>query len=127
MPQTKRGIFHNLRESKYTVSNGEIVFFFSSDYYLKKFMEGYKNNRKQFLPDNFKVENLDKPNISLVADIYFYLCTEKRGFYVWFKNYEIDVFDLYNLALDKLIDENILEWEEIVRPRLKERISNMGR
>lgn len=106
MPSTKRGIFHNIRESKYTISNGDIVFFFSSETYRNKFMEGYKDNRENFVPEN----NDEKP-VSLVADIYFYLCIEKRGFYVWYKENEIDVFDLYQLALEKLENnEPIPDW-----------------
>lgn len=110
MPSTKRGVFHNIRESKYTISNGEIVFFFSSETYRKKFMGAYKENRENFVPD----EEKDIKRVSLIADIYLYLCVEKRGFYVWYKENEIDVFDLYQLALEKIDDEQPSpEWKRI--------------
>jgi hypothetical protein len=47
MPATKRGVYHNLRESEYAVSNTEIAFFFSSEFVMNKYLSGYKDNREK--------------------------------------------------------------------------------
>jgi hypothetical protein len=110
MPATKRGVYHNLRESKYAVSNSEIAFFFSSEFVLNKYLSGYQDNREKHKK---RLGNLlkDTPyNLDLVADICFYQEVEKRGFYVKFKNVILKKDDLYKYALRKMSDETTLEW-----------------
>ncbi len=108
MPKTKRGIYHNLKESKYTISNSEIVLFFSSKTYLNKFMERYKENREKFV---YQKLSEDTPfNLSVLADISLYKKIEKRGFRVKLKNVEINEEDTHNYALRKMKDEKMLDW-----------------
>jgi hypothetical protein len=110
MPATKRGVYHNLRESKYAVSNSEIAFFFSSEFVMNKYLSGYKDNREK---RKKRLGNLliDTPyNLDLVSDICFYQEVEKRGFYSKFKNVVLKKDDLYKYALRKMSDENTLEW-----------------
>lgn len=121
MPATLKGIFHNLEESKYTISNTEIVFFFSSKFYRNKFMEKYKENRITF---NDKADRLmDKPplNMDTLADITLYKSIEKRGFYVWLKGVSITCEELHRYALRKMTEKNTQDWQEIPRPKLHER------
>jgi len=116
MPATKRGIYHNLKESKYTISNGEIVFFFSSKLYLKKFIGGYKKNR-----DNFKyirIEEESPLNLSTLADISFYKEIEKRGFRASLKGMDITWDDLNKYALRKMTEKESDIWEKIVPPKV---------
>jgi hypothetical protein len=54
MPATKRGVYHNLRESKYAVSNTEIAFFFSSEFVMTKYLIGYQDNRDKYKKENGK-------------------------------------------------------------------------
>jgi hypothetical protein len=110
MPVTKRGIYHNLMESKYTVSNSEIVFFFSSEVYLNKFMDGYQNHRVIFLEKMAKIAVENPLNMATLADITYYKKVEKRGFFVRLKRAKITWDDLYKYALRKMSDKNTLEW-----------------
>jgi hypothetical protein len=113
MPATKKGIYHNLKESKYTVSNSEIVFYFSSEFYLNKFLDGYRENRNKFKK---RLGNLlvDSPlNLNVVADICYYQEIEKRGFFVRLMRAKISKDDLYKYALRKMNDRNTLEWERV--------------
>jgi Phi-29-like late genes activator (early protein GP4). len=125
MPPTKRGIYHNLKESEYTVSNTEIVFFFSSKVYMDKFLKGYKNNRCSYLS---KIDSLsgDIPlNMTTLADITFYKQIEKRGFRAWLKGVDIGWEDIHLYALRKMTLQNINDWCEIQKPKLEERIKIM--
>jgi hypothetical protein len=113
MPATKRGIYHNLRESKYTISNSEIVFFFSSEVYLNKFMIGYQNHRGTFTQKMEKIADDTPLNVDMLADITFYRCIEKRGFFVRMKRARIDWNDLYKYALRRMNEKESLEWVRV--------------
>jgi hypothetical protein len=125
MPATLRGIYHNLRESKYTISNGEIVFFFSSEFYLKKFMNGYQANRLNFLEKMAKNVVDTSLNMNTLADISFYKQVEKRGFLAWLKGVEMSWQEIEKYALRKMTEQNTLDWSKIPKPRLEERLRIM--
>jgi hypothetical protein len=110
MPATKRGVYHNLRESKYAVSNTEIAFFFSSEFVMTKYLTGYQDNREKYKKRMGSLLKNTPYNLDLVADICFYQEVEKRGFYSKFKNVILKKDDLYKYALRKMSDENTLEW-----------------
>jgi hypothetical protein len=109
MPATVRGIYHNLRESKYTASNSEVVFFFSSKLYLNKFMNGYHENRKK-MNTRFNVGNDIPLNFNTLSDVLFYEKVEKRGFFVRLKLSPVSFDELYKYALRKMNDKQTLDW-----------------
>lgn len=125
MPVTKRGIYHNLAESKYTISNSEIVFFFSSRVYMEKFLEGYKNNREQFISKINKLTGDISLNMTTLADVTYYTNIEKRGFKAWMKGVNISCEDVHLYALRKMTLKNTNDWCEIQKPKLAERIKIM--
>ena len=125
MPATKRGIYHNLKESEYTISNSDIVFFFSSQLYRQKFLSGYKNHRKIFEHILSKVAVENMLNMDMLADISFYKIIEKRGFRAWLKGIDISCEEIHRYALRKMIDKNTLDWFEIQKPKLDERLKIM--
>lgn len=125
MPVTLRGIYHNLKESKYTISNSEVVFFFSSELYLRKFMSDYQCNRVEFNKRLNKVTNEIPLNMDMLADITLYEKTEKRGFRVWLKGVNIDWGELYKYSLRKMTEKDSLGWEVIEKPKLTERMTMM--
>jgi Phi-29-like late genes activator (early protein GP4) len=111
MPATRGGIYHNLQESKYTVSNSEIVFFFSSELYLNKFLKEYKNNR--FIYKNRMKSNNTPLNTDVLSDIETYEDVEKRGFLVRLKRDKLSRDDVYKYALRKMIDSHSLDWGRV--------------
>lgn len=119
MPITKRGIYHNLKESKYTISNSEVVLFFSSKLYLNNFLKRYKENREKFVYR--KIESESPFNLSTLADITLYKEIEKRGFRATIKGVEFNWNELHNYALRKMTDEKCLEWKRIKAPKVGER------
>lgn len=127
MPKTKRGVYHNLRESEYTVSDSEsgIVLFFSSRFYRRKFLEGYIENRK-LLYERIR-RSIDDPslNVDCYADAYFYKEIEKRGFYVWVNGVTTEWQDLRKYALQKGIEKISPVWLETQKPKLTERLKSM--
>ena len=125
MPVTLRGVYHNLKESKYTISNSEVVFFFSSKSYLDKFMKDYQNNRVEFNRRLDKAITETPLNMDTIADIKFYDEIEKRGFYAWLKGVNIDCNELYRYALRKMTEQNTPNWSEIQRPKLHERVRSL--
>ena len=110
MPPTQKGIYHNLRESKYTISNSEIVFFFSSELYLNKFMDRYKNHRETFDQKIEKIADDIPLNLDMLADITLYRLIEKRGFFCRLQRARIDWNDLYKYALRRMNEKDSLEW-----------------
>jgi hypothetical protein len=126
MPPTLRGIYHNLKESEYTISNSEIVFFFSSELYLRKFMEGYKENRIKFIEKLDKITVDNKLNMNTLADITLYKTIEKRGFRAWLKGVDIDWQEIHKYALRKMTEKNTPDWSRIPKPKLGERLKTLG-
>ena len=125
MPPTKRGIYHNLKESKYTVSDGETVFFFSSRLYMEKFLDGVIEHRNSFLERISKLTPDNALNMGMLADITFYKQIEKRGFRAMVKGVDVSWQDLNRYALRKMTLKNTSEWHETQTPNLKERLKIM--
>jgi hypothetical protein len=124
MPATKWGIYHNLKESEYVVSNKEITFFFSSEFYLNKFMSRYDEHRKKFT-NKIKSEMNHQPiylNMNTLADITLYKTIEKRGFFAIIKGVEMSWGDLQGFALRKMTEKNTSDWLRIPKPKLAERL-----
>lgn len=113
MAATPRGIYHDLRESEYTISNGEIVFSFSSRMYLNKFLESYEANRERWRKrlKNSKKEALPI-SLDLLADVLLYEEIEKRGFRAVIRGVEYDWERTLQYALGQGIRKNITAWRE---------------
>jgi hypothetical protein len=124
MSATLRGIYHNLKESEYVASNGEVTFFFSSRLYLTKFLDGYQENRNQFLEKLNKIANTQL-NMNTLADVSFYQSIEKRGFRVQLKGVELNWQDTQKYALRKMTVPNTPNWQRIQKPKLGERLKTM--
>lgn len=125
MPATKKGIYHNLKESNYLITNTEIMFFFSSRMYRKKFMDTYRENRKIFSIKMSKIAVELPLNMETLADITLYKTIEKRGFRAWLKGVDITWDELHKYVLRKMIDKNTLDWYETQKPKLEERLKIM--
>jgi hypothetical protein len=121
MPATLKGIYHNLKESEYVVSNSEITFFFSSELYLTKFMNGYKDNRKKLMERTKKETSHVNLNLNTLSDITLYKTIEKRGFLARLKGVDLNWHDLEKYALRKMTEENTSDWLRIPKPKLSER------
>ena len=80
MPKTAKGIYHDLRESKYSISIDDIEYFFSSKLYRDKFERELQRNRDKY-DWFFNGKKLDL-NFNTLADISLYVIVEKRGFRV---------------------------------------------
>ncbi len=100
MPKTAKGIYHDLRESKYSISIDDIEYFFSSKLYRDKFERELQRNRDKY--DwffNGKKLNL---NFNTLADISLYVIVEKRGFRVKVKECSVNWQTLRNEAVARL-------------------------
>lgn len=124
MPATRWGVYHNLKESEYVISNREITFYFSSEVYLNKFMSGHIEYRKSFVK-NLKSDinrTQIKLNLNTLADIIFYKTVEKRGFLARLRGVDMNWQDLQKYALRKMIERNTSDWLRIPKPKLTERL-----
>ena len=111
MAATKKGIYHNLTESTYTVTNGEVVFYFSSQSYLKKFMIRYKQHRERF-NNRVELKNQTIPlNFDTLADVLLYQELETRGFLVRIKRIRVSFNDIYKYAVRKMNDPHSPVWK----------------
>lgn len=120
MPPTLRGVYHNLKESKYVVSNNDITFFFSSEHTLNKFMSGYQKHRELFKQKTTVIRE-SFMNLDTTADIEYYKKSEKRGFYVWLKGVSMSDEDLYSYAIRMMTSKKSPEWVRIERKSPGER------
>ena len=125
MPATKRGVYHNLKESHYAATNGEIVLFFSSRVYLKKFLDGYTEHRKKFIHRLSKLTVENPLNMETLADIQFYRMVEKRGFRALLKGGDITCKEIHQYALQKMTEKSTLDWSKTQKPKLGERLKTM--
>lgn len=91
MGKTRSGVYHDIKESEYAVSDGKLYMFFSSPTTIKKFMNGYEENRKKM---DEKYEKLMSDGVTINQDILFdlmlYKKIEKRGFYCILNGKEIN-------------------------------------
>lgn len=87
--QTKNGIEFDLKQSKYIYKIGDFTFYFSSEFYLKKF----KNELFEF-DEMERSKFLAKYKININLFLYFafalYRRIEKRGFYITKNNKELE-------------------------------------
>ena len=87
--KTKNGIELNLKESKYKFSYEGMTFYFSSEFYLKKFQNlllDYIETESIKLYNRYKIHVNFKQFLALSC----YKRIEKRGFYVnGYDNFEI--------------------------------------
>jgi hypothetical protein len=125
MPPTIRGVFHNLKESEYVVSNKEITFFFSSETYLNKFLETYQDERKKLQERTKKELTHVNFNMNTLADITLYRTIEKRGFLARLKGVDMKWEDLEKYVLRKMTDDYTHNWSRIAKPKLSERFKSM--
>ncbi|ARQ95228.1 late transcriptional activator [Bacillus phage BeachBum] len=121
MPVTIRGIYHNLKESEYTASNGEVVFFFSSKLYRDKFLNKYKEQRTITSKRMNKITKADEYNTDMLSDFLLYRDIETRGFYAWVKGVTIEWQSMYLYALARMTEKNTQDWFEMQKPKLEER------
>lgn len=82
---TKKGVCYKIEDSPYKYNNGSITFYFSSNFYLTKFMDEMQENR-----DNISFSLSNRFNIHIMmenfADCILYAKIEKRGFYLEDRN-----------------------------------------
>lgn len=79
---TKNGICLNIEESEYKVLKYGLLFYFSSEFYMNKFL----NNVDNFvITESLKMKNKYKinSNLELYFAISYYKKTEKRGFFIY--------------------------------------------
>lgn len=91
--RTANGVELNIKESIYKFEFQEYIFYFSSEFYLKRF----KDKVEEFIKlENIKLKNKYKVNIDL--SLYFAVCLykkiEKRGFYITHKEMKFKITEL---------------------------------
>ena len=91
-------------ESEYTVSDNEIVFFFSSAFYRNKFLKARHEHQNVVWRTMNKLLYGLAFNADLLADLNLYETIETRGFYVTLKGREATCKELYQYALQKLTE-----------------------
>lgn len=125
MPATRRGVYHNLKETEYAASNGEAALFFSSKCYLNKFLEGYYEYRRQFKKRLQTLAPNNDINFDFFADIQFYKKVEKRGFRAWVKGVDITCHETDLYALREMTKKSSPVWLKMQRLKLGERLKIM--
>lgn len=94
---TRNGVYYDLNKSvyKFKIPSSNMVFVFSSDLHMIKFIEQYETNRKE---QNIKFNSRYRLNIglSVLHDLILYRKIETRGFLV------------FNCEGEKLCQENLI-------------------
>lgn len=87
MKKTIRGIYHDLNDSDYIVILNSVKYYFSSNYYKKKFIQKYEENNSII---NYSLKKRFKANINtyLLSDIILYSKIEIRGFRIIYNGKE---------------------------------------
>jgi hypothetical protein len=95
--KTVRGVFLNLEDSTYIITNGELNLFFSSSSRLGKFLLGYVENRMNYEKKVKKLMGETTFPYEYLADIDFYTQTENKGHFMLLNGEQItlDQFEQY--------------------------------
>ena len=117
LTKTKRGIYHNLNDSTYSTSNNEVEYFFSSVFYLDKFMEEYYKNRVEIRKRLGRVIDCTNLNFDLLADFHLYKSIEKRGFRISIKGCDVSWQNCLLFALQNVTRKNIDDYVETQRQK----------
>jgi hypothetical protein len=108
--RTRDGIFHNILESDYPFTVGEMTFYFSSPSYRTKFMERYRAEMIRF---NESAMNIYKRQFNLVfielAVIRLYTMIEKRGFYMTLRGEKVTCLESLTFHLVTNVEPNLIE------------------
>lgn len=101
---TKVIIYRNLEESPFTFPHGDMVFYFSSALYLKKFTQLYLSEIDRF---NIRTNNIYKDKFNLEMQnlglIRLYAIIEKRGFYIKIREEPCTCLDKLRFELEPKI------------------------
>lgn len=104
--KTRNGVYHNILESDYVMTVGYIKFYFSSELYLTKFMDRYRDEIERF---NDSINRMYKDRFDLdmtaFALVRLYTLIEKRGFYIKLHNREV-ITCLDDLRLGSVVEKN---------------------
>lgn len=96
MKNTENKIYNNIEESDYFLTYKDYKFYFSSKFYMNKYIkllnEIFDKNKiimlkRYLIVNNEKFENM----VDSILFIYIYQITEKRGFRVYYNNERIEV------------------------------------
>lgn len=112
MPATRKGVYHNLKESEYAISNNEIAIFFSSQVNREKFLNRYFENRIEYKEKESKRKNpqLTTLNYTILADLQLYKDVEKRGFRIWLSGKTLTDKEVDTYSLRKMLTPYDYKW-----------------
>ena len=91
--KSARGIYYNLLESTYKYEYKNITFFFSSQFYLTKFITTHFDY-VDYINKKMKIEFGIKVDYTILALIKLYQRIEKRGFRVLVDGKELEDYDI---------------------------------
>lgn len=101
-------VCYELEDSPFFLRLDDFMFYFSSDFYKKKFEEGYKDFlRTETLKLNVKYRMIAYANEMLLLT--FYKMVEKRGFKVRYKGVEIEKDYYIDCILNKEYSSKVRE------------------
>lgn len=92
-----RGIYYQLEESTYKVTNGILTFHFSSNVTAHKFVERHEGFREKMYEKFTRHIGPDFINLNVYFDYLLYKKMEKRGFYLTFEGRHLEEEDLPQL------------------------------
>lgn len=109
--KTRDGIFHNLKESDYKLSNGDITLFFSSELYRDNFLMLHKSNREKQIKRMQRIAYSSHIDYNGFFDVHYYTLVEKRGFYIegWNGEMSFEEAEVRYLSTKK----KVTEWVKI--------------
>jgi hypothetical protein len=106
MNKTLAGVYHNIQESEFVVTDGELYIFFSSSAVLKRFLTGYEDFREKMKAKFSKITNDEiEINQDALFDLLFYKKCEKRGFYSVLNGKELNEEDWKQYAIQKMLSD----------------------
>lgn len=92
--QSQRGVYYDIKDSRFRYKLGEFEFYFTSEWNLNRFALGAEIEIGEF---NRRVNSMYKNNHDLKFDelglIRYYMRIEKRGFLLFYKGQKVDCQD----------------------------------
>jgi hypothetical protein len=114
--KTVRGVYLNLEDSTYIVTNGELNLFFSSTSRLGKFLIGYVENRKKTEKKMKGIIGETTYPYEYVSDIEFYNQCENKGTFVLLNGKQISLEEMESYILHLVAERKELIYEVVSNP-----------
>lgn len=110
---SKRGVFNNIEDSDYIITDGELILYFTSEHNMNSFINSYKENRETYNEKyNRFIKGVDLiPTIQI--DVELYKNSEFKGFHICLGVTKLDEKDIRDISLRRMMLNEVRDYKKV--------------